>query len=724
MPAGVLARLRERGVLRVAASYAVIAWLLLQIADVTFDPLGVPKWVMTSLIVAAVLGFPVAIALAWFYEVGDHGVQRDTAAEGAVRPSVHGKRRFSDLAIIGVLLVAVAVLLVRQSDIGKPPLPASPAIAVLPFENLSGDPAQEYFSDGLAVEVLDRLGRVPGLRVIASSSSFSFKGKNQDARTIAGQLGVTTVLEGSVRRSGTKLKVNAKLIDGTTGFQLWSGNFDRELTDIFAVQAELAAAVIDAIVPAARGDTAPAPPPTTNLDAHDHYLLGLAAQRSRQVPRLAESVAHLEQAVALDPSYAQAHAALATSLLLAQGYSGGSWPGAPADPMARAEQAAYKALALDASLSDAHGALGNVLRWAERPGAEEEYKRALELNPNNAIVAHDYAILLSSLPGREADANALGDRALELDPRSAIDWTNKLERVLETEGTAAYLKQFEKAVQVFAGDTDGLGVLALAASASAGYPYEAYQLSHALERAGGDRATALHTSLQPLIALGEYDECLARIDAIRAAGGVETLAIAPWEIQAAGLKGDSKRLDEALAIPERSRVADHYRYVVDAFWYSAQDRFEEAAIALAKAGEFEQVQDGGFMGASLGVGALPAVVRIYRADGREHEAQAMVARFRERLRRELGAGAPGATRNVLLAEVAIAAGQRAEAVRHLQEAMKQVPIPVRLHPQLPWFRSLEGEPGYAQIVDELEKRRAAIRAEIAALDAARDSPTG
>jgi len=219
---GFLIRARRRGVLRVAASYAVIAWLLLQIADVTFDPLGVPKWVMTSLIVAAVLGFPVAVAFAWFYEVGDHGVRHDTAAEDAVRPSVHGKRRFTDLAIIGVLLIAVAVLLVRQSDIGKPKPPPNPAIAVLPFENLSGNPEQAYFSDGLAVEVLDRLGRVPGLRVIASSSSFSFKGKNQDPRSVAEKLGVTTVLQGSVRRDGRKLKVNAKLIDGATGFQLWS----------------------------------------------------------------------------------------------------------------------------------------------------------------------------------------------------------------------------------------------------------------------------------------------------------------------------------------------------------------------------------------------------------------------------------------------------------------------------------------------------------------------
>ena len=180
-------RLRERGVLRVAASYAVIAWLALQIASVVLEPLGAPKWTMTALIIAAAVGFPIAIALAWFLEIGERGVQVDTAAEGVPRPTARGLRHYADAIVIGVLLIAVVVLLVRQSELGKPKPPANPAIAVLPFENLSGDPEQEYFSDGLAEEVLDRLGKVPGLRVIARSSSFEFKGKDVDARTIAGK---------------------------------------------------------------------------------------------------------------------------------------------------------------------------------------------------------------------------------------------------------------------------------------------------------------------------------------------------------------------------------------------------------------------------------------------------------------------------------------------------------------------------------------------------------
>ena len=704
--------------LRVAASYAVIAWLVLQIASVVIDPLGLPKWVLTALIIAAAVGFPLAIGLAWFLEIGEHGIELDTSAAGAPRPSARGLRHYADAIVIGILLIAVVVLLVRQSDIGRPPPPENPAIAVLPFKNLSGDPKEEYFSDGLAEEMLDRLGRVPGLKVIASSSSFSFKGSSADAKTVAAQLGVTTVLEGSVRREGRKLKVNAKLIDGATGFQLWSGSFDRDVTDIFAVQAELAKVVIDAIVPTARGDTAPARPPTMDLNAHDHYLLGLAAQRSRTVSRLAESVSHLEQAVALDPSYAEAYAALARSLLLYEGYGGKYESDGRGDRVVRAEQAVYKALSLDESSSNAHGALGNLLRTREQHGAaEEEYKRALKLNPNNAIAVHDYGVLLSIMPGRGADLAALGDRALELDPRSAIDWTNKLARVLETQGAAAYRKQFAVAMQVFAGDADGLGTLALTASPEVGYPFEAYELSHALERAG-DRTTALLTSLEPLVAAGAFDECLARIDQIKAAGGVEPLEFAPLEIRAAGLKGDFKRLDEVLAIPERSQLTRR-RYVVDAYWNVVQGRLEEASVALSKAGDFEPF-DGGFMGTSLIMGALPAVMSIYQADGREHEAQALLARFQERLRKKLGKRTPDAGQNVLLAEVAIAAGQRAKAVRHLREAMKQVPVPDRFYPELPWFKSLEGEPGYAQVVQELEKRRAAIRAQIAALDATRD----
>ena len=295
-------RLRERGVLRVAASYGVIAWLALQIASVVLDPLGLPKWVMTALIIAAAAGFPLAVALAWFLEVGQHGIERDQSADGIARPSARGVRHYADVIVIGVLVVAVTVLLVRQSDLGKPKPPENPAIAVLPFANLSGDPEQEYFSDGLAEEMLDRLGRVPGLKVIARSSSFGFKGRDVDAKDVAERLGVTTVLEGSVRRDGQRLKLNARLIDGSSGQQVWSGSFDREVTDIFAVQAELASAIVNAIVPAARGEMIDsAPPPTTDLKAYDLYLLARTQLAMRTPESIQKSVELMEQAHSTGP---------------------------------------------------------------------------------------------------------------------------------------------------------------------------------------------------------------------------------------------------------------------------------------------------------------------------------------------------------------------------------------------------------------------------------------
>ena len=220
--------------------------------------------------------------------------------------------------------------------------------------------------------------------------------------------------------------------------------------------------------------------------------------------------------------------------------------------------------------------------------------------------------------------------------------------------------------------------------------------------------------------LYQDDECLARIDAIKATGEVGRLLLAPDEITATGLKGDFERLEKLLAITERSGVPHRSQYLVDAFWYAAQERSDIAAAALAKAAGFEQ-NDPYFLGTALEQGALPAVVRIYRATGNEVEAQRLLARFQEKLRKKPRPNGPeDADDDMLLAEVAMAAGQHAEAVRHLQAAMQKVPVPPRLHPQLPWYRELEGEPGYAQVMQELRRRQAEILAEVAKLDA---SPT-
>ena len=687
-------RLRKRGVIRIAAGYAVIAWLLLQIADVTFEPLGVPRWVMISLIAAAVLGFPVAIALAWHFELSDRGLERDTAADAAARPVVHGLRRYADVAIIGVLLVAVAILLVRQSDIGRPPPPANPAIAVLPFENLSGDPEQEYFSDGLAEEMLDRLGRVPGLTVVARSSSFSFKGKGLDAKTIAERLGVTTVLEGSVRRDGRRLRLTARLIDGATGRQAWSGSFDRELSDIFAVQTELAAAVVEAVVPASRGEIPESPVvPTNDLQAHDLYLLGRAAQETRL--KMADAVNYLEKAIQADPNYAKAHAALTRALLLWTVYQ---YEPAPPDAVQRAEASAYRALAIDPQSSEAHAALGNVFANAENfSAAASEYKRALEINPNNAVALWDFIVLLDRNPETKDEATPLVERLTRLDPRSPVLWRSRVSAAAE-DGLAgdSVATVIDGAVAMLADDASGLRLVGLEARIH-GYAPEAYRISAALAKTG-DAQTALFLAIRTWLLVDDLDRARRTAEAL---GRVEDAA--PYMLdEIAGLSGDFKtwaRYAEEDAHSDASNCIP-----AEAFWLAVQERFTEAALRLDGCDPVPEGTIGGLGAGLIGQSQLlPAMLRIYRATGRGTEADALAQQYLTKLRPKLRRDENPFSK-LDLAALAANEGLKDEAVATLTALFEQYPLVEWFFPQLPWFRSLEGHAGYDRLMAERKRR--------------------
>jgi TolB-like protein/tetratricopeptide (TPR) repeat protein len=710
---GVLSRLRERGVIRVAAGYAVIAWLLLQIADVTFEPLGVPRWVMISLIAAAVLGFPVAIALAWHFELGDHGLERDTAADAAARPGVHGLRRYADVAIIGVLLVAVATLLVRQSDIGKPPPPVNPAIAVLPFENLSGDPEQEYFSDGLAEEMLDRLGRVPGLTVVARSSSFSFKGKGLDAKTIADRLGVTTVLEGSVQRDGRRLRLTARLIDGATGRQAWSGSFDRDLTDVFAVQAELAAAVVAAVVPASRGEMTAAPvSPTSDLQAHDLYLLGRAAMESRV--EIADAVSYLEQAVQADPNYVKAHAALSRALVLWDFYQ---WAPAPTDAMRRAEASAHRALSVDPQSSEAHAALGTVFRGTGNPaGAASEYKRALEINPNNAVALWDYLVLLGNDPATNRDpakneVATLMDRYARLDPRSPILWQAKVSAASEGVGDTVPVV-VQDAVAMLADDVDGLRLVGLEARRT-GYAPEAYRVSLAIEKAG-DTQTAVFLAVRTWLLVDDYERARRSAEALPRVGDAMANEIAPNLLgEIAALSGDYTTWARYADLDPNSSVATCGPET--AFWLAVQQRYAEGAKHLDGCDPVPEGAMGGLGAGLLGQSQLlPAMLRIYRATGRSAEANALAQQYLTRLRHQQN---ENPFSRLDLAALAANEGLKDEAVDALSTLFDHYPLVDFFSPRLPWFRSLERHPGYDRLMAERSRRVDKARAEMLRLEA-------
>jgi serine/threonine-protein kinase len=336
------------------------------------------------------------------------------ARRPATRPVVAG------LAILIVALIVVAALRWARGPRGVP----SASAAVLPFLDLSPDKDQEYFSDGLTEELITALSQVPGLRVPARTSSFQFKGQNPDVHEIGRRLDVSTVLEGSVRRSGNRLRVSAQLIDVKDGYQLWSESYDRDLADVFAVQEDVARSIVSALrvrLAPAR-DSALAVRPTADLAAYDLYLKGRFAWNQRNATSLPEAVRDLEQAVARDSNFARAWAALADAYILVVPYAGGS----PADTWRKAQAAAGKALALDSASAEAYTALGygNMIYGWNWPAAEENFQHAIAADPNYPTGHHWYGDFLAGR-GRLAESLEEMSRAHQLDPLSrqiGVEW--------------------------------------------------------------------------------------------------------------------------------------------------------------------------------------------------------------------------------------------------------------------------------------------------------------
>jgi len=314
-----------------------------------------------------------------------------------------------------------AAALAAGGEGGEMPAPVvagAASIAVLPFLNMSGDPENEYFSDGLAEDIIDALTQVPGLRVVARTSAFAFRGKEVDIREIGARLNVEHILEGSVRRAGNHLRVTAQLVKASDGYHLWSQRFDREMTDVFAIQDEISQAIVEKLRVRLSADRPLVKRYTENLAAYDlclkaRYHLLKMTQEGREAGRR-----YCEQAIALDPSYALAHVVLSESYLLSAYWGSTN----PRESLPRAKSAALEALRLDDTIADAHSALGTVLGSGEFdwPGAEREFSRALELNPSSVAIRYDYAWCYAMwflLPlGRVEQALTEMRWALELDP--------------------------------------------------------------------------------------------------------------------------------------------------------------------------------------------------------------------------------------------------------------------------------------------------------------------
>jgi adenylate cyclase len=408
---GFLAELKRRNVYRAAVAYGVVAWFLTQLTTQVFPFFDIPTSAIRFVVIALALGFPIAMSLSWVYEFTPEGIVRSENLDPVTARSARRLTgRVLDFIIIGVLLLVIAMLLYQRfpfrSETGE--TISQKSIAILPFVDLSQAKDQEYFCDGISEEILDALAKVEGLRVVAHTSSFAFKGKDATVGEIAQKLNVRNVLEGSLRRDGNRIRISAQLIDTRNGFHLWSETYERELQGVFAVQDEITQAIVNAL----KIKLAVALPQNKkpNPEAHDLDLRGRYFLNRRD---LEKAIDYFHQALVKDPHDALASAGL-SEVYLVLAVRGGL---APREVIPKAKEAAAQALAIDDGLSEAHASLAYVTFFYDWdwPAAEREFKRAIELNPNNADAHHWYSHYLMA-QGRIEESLNQSKRALELSP--------------------------------------------------------------------------------------------------------------------------------------------------------------------------------------------------------------------------------------------------------------------------------------------------------------------
>ena len=417
-----IAELKRRNVFRVGAAYVIVAWILIEVASVILPTFKTPEWVMQAFTTLVILGFPLAVILAWAFEMTPEGIKREAEVdrtESTTRP----KGRKLDFAIIGLLAIAVVYFAVDKFVLEKAEVTAESvarekSIAVLPFVNMSSDPEQDYFSDGISEEILNELAQLPGLRVASRTSAFTFRGENRNMGEIAAKLNVVYVLEGSVRKAGNRIRIAAQLIDASNEQHLWSETYERELIDVFAIQTDIARAVTRKIEIelGPRENALLASTGSVNPETHEAYLRGQYEAAKFTADGFTRAIEHYQKALVADPAYAPAHAGLANAYFML-GQPMGALPYREA--MRDAKSAALKALELDASLSDAYTVLAKVT-WVydwDWETADRTFRRAIELNPNSAQARSGYGIYLSYM-GRHEEGIAQSMRAVELDPLS------------------------------------------------------------------------------------------------------------------------------------------------------------------------------------------------------------------------------------------------------------------------------------------------------------------
>jgi len=418
--------LKRRNVFRVGIAYLIGSWLLAQIAELLLDTFNAPEWTMKFIFVVLLIGFPIALFFAWAFELTADGLKRESEVDRSqsIRRETGQKLNRGIIVILVIALgyfvwesrfekeaaptltneVSVAA---PEKTTAQPVAAASKSVAVLPFVNMSSDPEQEYFSDGITEEIINALVKIPGLSVPARTSVFGFKGHQGDVRKIGEQLGVAHVLEGSIRSQGNQVRITAQLIKVDDGFHLWSETYDRKLDNIFVVQEEIAKAIATVLTGELGLGVVTVPNKTRNMEAYDIYLQGRALLHKRGLDNLDQAVVLFKRSTELDPEFAPAWAALALTYSVMD---------LNTELLAEAINTAKHALSLDPENVDALDALGSALRdswqWAK---AEPYFDQAMAIDPQSSELLEDYAEFLGMV-GRFDEYLAVSEKGYAIDP--------------------------------------------------------------------------------------------------------------------------------------------------------------------------------------------------------------------------------------------------------------------------------------------------------------------
>ena len=428
--------LKRRNVFKVAAAYVIVAWLLLQVSDTLVPALHLPEWFHSGVAFVLILGFPVAIIFAWAFEMTPEGIKKEKDIDRSQSITNQTSRKL-DFIIIGVLVLALgyfgydkfvldrsrdaalveatAQAMSEQATNEEGSAKSDKSIAVLPFVNMSSDPEQEFFSDGISEELLNLLAQIPKLRVIARTSSFAYKGKDVQIAEVARELNVDHVLEGSVRKEGNQVRITAQLIRASDSSHIWSETYDRTLDNIFAIQDEIAATVVAQLKITLLGAA-----PTikeTNPEAYALFLQGRHLSRQFNQASLEQALVLLQQALEIDPGYAAAWDQLSDVYRGLQ--TVGELPGDEGRLLKR--EAVNKALAIDPEYALAHARLSRFANVYDNdlPAAARHLQRALQLEPGNTDIIFSAARLMASL-GRLDEAIALTEFAVARDPVNPV----------------------------------------------------------------------------------------------------------------------------------------------------------------------------------------------------------------------------------------------------------------------------------------------------------------